>query len=713
MKLHWKFFLILVISSLTPLLGVTVVSHHGAHEAQNKLYNQTRETVTEIVGRELLQAARNYSTVMIRTKNLIEYTMLLLVREAEAALAQPSLAEGKIYFDDDFDHPDTAPPDLVANPSFVKPGEAGSAAPLPVSYDHMSFIVAPGVSREAVKNDAARLNRLAPKMINLGGRLGNLIYQGSIILENGLTGVLPGHGGYPANHDPRLTPAYLDANHDDLHLEWSPPYLDAATGKVVYSVSRLIHRPDHTVAGAVALDVYWNNFMEDIKLAYRWSDAMTPFLVAVHDNRDTGRDGLLIRGQKDYRAHSDSKSNIIEFEWLTSSDNALYDALVADIGKGGFGTVRMPYRGVPSIWAYSAQFIEKQHLAVVLIVPTSVAMALPEKVGQTVIDLTEKQRHNTIIAAIVVVCLVAIISYFGARAAVRSVLELVTAAGRLSEGDFTVRLSKKWNDERDMVCECFNSMVPKLEDHLRISESLELAQEVQQNLLPKEDPVFPGLDLAGLSRYCDETGGDYYDFIPRGNEENPRLVIVVGDVAGHGIPSALLMASARALVRLRSNMPGTPSDVMRDINHCLSKDTADTGQFITMFYMEFDISPNRINWVRAGHEPALVYDSSTRLFSELKGKGMALGLDPAACYHQQQFCPSPGQIIIIGTDGIWETHNPERKMFGKKRLKSVIQKQAHRPAKEILAAVNQAVEDFRGPIPAEDDVTLVVIKVLS
>jgi sigma-B regulation protein RsbU (phosphoserine phosphatase) len=123
---------------------------------------------------------------------------------------------------------------------------------------------------------------------------------------------------------------------------------------------------------------------------------------------------------------------------------------------------------------------------------------------------------------------------------------------------------------------------------------------VQQNLLPKENPRIKGLDIAGKSIYCDETGGDYYDFIKLDGGRPANIAIVVGDVSGHGIPSALLMATARAFIRQRAYLPGGLSQIISDVNRQIVGDVEDSGQFMTLFYMTVDQDNRCLEWVRAG-----------------------------------------------------------------------------------------------------------------
>ena len=201
-----------------------------------------------------------------------------------------------------------------------------------------------------------------------------------------------------------------------------------------------------------------------------------------------------------------------------------------------------------------------------------------------------------------------------------------------------------------------------------MSSALGVAEEVQQSLLPNSDPSLDGFDIAGTSLYCEETGGDYYDFI---HISPKRLAVVVGDVSGHGVSSALLMATARALLMLRASMPGPIASIINDVNKYLSRDTSHTGNFMTVFYCELQAMSREIRWVRAGHDPALIYTPESDEFDELKGKGVSFGLDGTFDYEEFQRRLEPGQIILIGTDGIWEMRNEVGEMYGKERLKTV------------------------------------------
>ena len=243
-------------------------------------------------------------------------------------------------------------------------------------------------------------------------------------------------------------------------------------------------------------------------------------------------------------------------------------------------------------------------------------------------------------------------------------------------------------------------------------KALALAGEVQKSLLPQSKPNVQGLDIAGRNVSCDEIGGDYFDFLWRRENPNGPISVVVGDITGHGVDSALLMTSARAFLRMRASQPGTLSEIITAMNRHLTRDVLESGRFMTLFYLTVDPKQNRIYWVRAGHDPAILYDPRQDTFEELKGSGVALGVNDAVEYLENyRDGLTNGQIIAIGTDGIWEAFNKKGKMFGKQRFKNIIRQNARAGADDILNAVYREINKFTQGQRSEDDITLVVIKV--
>jgi len=281
----------------------------------------------------------------------------------------------------------------------------------------------------------------------------------------------------------------------------------------------------------------------------------------------------------------------------------------------------------------------------------------------------------------------------------------------IRNGIFTQRVRVTTNDEIGYTGDVINEMAAGLAERERLRQSLDLAREVQQSLLPKHVPRVQGLDVAGASLYCDATGGDYYDFLMPPVGDRGRIGVVVGDVSDHGIHSALLMTTARAFLRHRAALGGDPADIVNDVNRHLSIDVEDSGQFMTMFYLEIDPRQRAIRWVRAGHDPALCYDPQVDRFEEFCGPGLALGINVDYTYTATQKNDlSAGQVIVVGTDGIWEAQNHLGQIMGKPALREVIRSRASQSARGIVDAILDQVRAHRNGTPPEDDATVVVIK---
>jgi sigma-B regulation protein RsbU (phosphoserine phosphatase) len=288
---------------------------------------------------------------------------------------------------------------------------------------------------------------------------------------------------------------------------------------------------------------------------------------------------------------------------------------------------------------------------------------------------------------------------------------IIDVLRNILQGNLSQRIAVTTNDEIGYTADVINEMAEGLREREQLRRSLELAREVQQNLLPQAAPVNLGVDVAGTSLYCDQTGGDYYDFIETFEDGVPRLGLVIGDVAGHGISSALLMATTRAFIRLRTSLRGDPAQIITDVNTQLSRDVANSGQFMTLFYLLIDPAQRSVQWVRAGHDPAILFDPHANRIEELRGQGIALGIDEAWQYQaQRKDGLKSGQIIVLGTDGIWESTNSAGEMFGKETLFELIRANATANAQDILDAVVADLTQFQDTRPPEDDITLVVAK---
>ena len=707
MKLRSKFFLILLVFSLLPLGALAFVSHRAMNRMGAVMSRDVHQELSRSASAGLRAAAESSALILAKNRQAVEFALASLASEAEVLLAEESIASTKVYFAADFDEPGSEPPDFGPRSGYVRMSADGRILEEFVSLNHPVFLLAPGTSAADVTEDIDRLSVLAPSFADIALRMAPTLHWLYVSLENGVHISYPGHGGYPAGYDPRQRPWYTDAADE---IRWTPPLIDATSGRVIVTASKLIRHADGSPAGVAAMDLLITEVLRVEALSAMWSTAMRSFLVAPVKEPASEITNLLILAQKDHQIPALPWAHGANPERLSSDEPQRMALLIDELRRGRSGYLEMQFKGTDSTWAFAP--LDEQ-LWFVVVVPKSVLDQLPQRTLRIVQKYTNEELLIKAAAAAGAILLAVLAAFLGSRSFTRPMYELVDATARLSRGDFSVRLQPQTGDERDQVMQAFNEMVPKLQDHLRMHESMRLATEVQQNLLPQAEPSLPGLDIAGLSLYCDETGGDYYDYLAVCEDPLGAVAVVVGDVSGHGAHAALLMASARAALRLRASLPGRPAQIIADVNRQFTADVESSGAFMTLFYLAIDSTGRKARWVRAGHDPAILYDPVSKSIDELGGQGFALGIRDDAVFEENELTHlRPGQIIFIGTDGIWETAGPEGRWFGKDALCELIRANSERSARDIAKAIIDALETFREGLKPLDDITMVVVKIV-
>ncbi|MEE8106593.1 MAG: GAF domain-containing SpoIIE family protein phosphatase [Planctomycetota bacterium] len=251
------------------------------------------------------------------------------------------------------------------------------------------------------------------------------------------------------------------------------------------------------------------------------------------------------------------------------------------------------------------------------------------------------------------------------------------------------------------------SLVRSYLEKQRMEASLHIAKDIQAGMLPTEGIERPKFEIAGFNRPCEETGGDYFDYITLPKR---KLGLVIGDVSGHGIGAALFMATARSLLRAFTHKGGTPAEVVRDMNRFLESDMP-SGSFMTLFYGELDTKTGAFRFANAGHNPAIVFRKATGSFEELSKTGPGLGIIEGVDYRIGEIEPlRKGDILLLYTDGLPEAMSPEKELFEMDRVMNLVAGLQERPAGEIVNQLVRAVTEFRKVDMFEDDLTLMVTK---
>ncbi|UIJ39281.1 SpoIIE family protein phosphatase [Desulfobaculum bizertense] len=711
MSFRWKLFLTSLLVALLPLTIVAILSNSILLRGGDKLALSIGSNLERLIGEELSQTAAIHVRDMYRAHDSLSFILQDLNRDVEEALTEPeSKDKFRIFSAQDFDNADTAPPDLSSFPNYYRSTMMGQRIPVKVSFAFPSIYYPGRVKSPDRLRDAQKLYTLTPALRHILEGTNGAVFRVHITLRNGLHLAYPGHGAYPSHFDGRSRPYYKTAQKNDGTF-WTEPHIDITTQRVIYTICMPTKDSNGTFQGVVALDILLPNILKDDGITDRWSSQAQVFMVLLRE-KENGGTGLRIYAQRQGQSQAMHHwRSSLQAKWLESSDPGGQEQLLREMKTVKKSYITLPYRGRPSLWAF-ARARSSTHFHMI-IVPLSVTETIPNKARKIILDTTRQQSTAIIIAVAVTLFILILFTTIGTRILTKPIEKIADVASRINEGDFDARINFRLNDERDRLIDVLNESGPKLREQVQQKQALELAQEVQQRLLPSAPPEIPGWELSGLSTSCDETGGDYFDyFYPC--PDSPKASIVIGDVTGHGLAPALIMATIRAELRALSAQNHSPAELMEQVNALISSDLAGTGNFITMFYIELDHTSNELEWVKAGHDPAIVYSPASDSFSELDGEGLPLGITTNFPYGSQKSqVLEPGTVILLSTDGIWEAHNAQNEMFGKDRLRDVLRSNASLSSLSIKRRILDAIDEFTDGHPLDDDVTLIVMKFMG
>jgi len=242
----------------------------------------------------------------------------------------------------------------------------------------------------------------------------------------------------------------------------------------------------------------------------------------------------------------------------------------------------------------------------------------------------------------------------------------------------------------------------------RVQRELEIAAEIQVSLLPHGVPQMPGVEFAVASLPATEVGGDFYDFIPF---DEDHLGIIVGDVAGKGVPAAMLTSLARTILRVEANYGHSPQRVITRTNYALMQDLQRAEMFVTALVAYLDRLTLTLTYANAGHTPGLWWRADRATFELLMATTPPLGIRVAGLGGDRTLHLSPGDFVLFYTDGITEARSPDDQLFGSDRLKEALAAHAGGTADDLMQSVLSAVRAFRRSAPWSDDVTLIAMRV--
>ena len=732
MKIRWKMLIILLTFSLTPLFVLKTHGLNSLKELGADLQTQTRVTLLERATRNLAEQAKGAAVVIGLEERLYRTTLKSIQGEAELRLndndvaplaEQPFITTRQKVFNT---------PELIHDPAYKKRAlmgkgtnrrgefhtmaavQRGELIDLPITTDHISFWLTEGLSREQAMADISRITPLLDDFKSCASALQNLILWQEIILENGLVASYPGHDSFPRKYDPRTHVWYKETKKLG-QKNWTLPSPDAATKSLCNRLSSPLYDDTGRFIGVTSLVI---PIGESLNKAFVSRDTQIAkiMMVTTHERDESHQNSLLVIGKiDDEQAENDFRPAHGRFwqappkrEWL-NEDNPEFKSLIKDVADKNSGVLHMDFKGIPSLWTYSP--IHKG-VSILIITPVHEFTAEADEAEQYVRESIANQYEGTSLIAIAVIISIAIVAYFVSQGLSKPIRMLSEAMIKVGDGDWNARADFHSKDELGDLAQNFNYMVPQLREHSKIRQALSLADEAQQSLFPQAPPDIKGVEIGARCTFSEQTGGDYYDFVGCATCGPDTFATAIGDVSGHGVSAALLMTSARAYMRALSGRGRTLVEAAMELNRLVTKDCAQTGHFMTMFMAVCNAQTRSVNWIRAGHDPGLVYTPKTDNFDQLLGEGLALGVDENYLYREYVTPMEQGQIMVLYTDGIWEAHSPAGKQFGKDRLQQIIRDNCHKQAQEIADTILIEVEAYRKGFPLEDDCTIIVVKFL-
>ncbi|MBI1877080.1 MAG: SpoIIE family protein phosphatase [Chloroflexi bacterium] len=242
----------------------------------------------------------------------------------------------------------------------------------------------------------------------------------------------------------------------------------------------------------------------------------------------------------------------------------------------------------------------------------------------------------------------------------------------------------------------------------RLSRELEIAAEIQVSLLPTTLPQVGGLSIAVVYIPASEVGGDFYDFITVGDRQ---LTLIIGDVAGKGIPAAMLTSVTRTMLRVEAMRGDLPHTIIHQANNVLYQDLSRADSFVTAFVATIDTVAGTFSYASAGHAPVILWRAETKITEQLKATSPPIGIfyrgEPT-----RTITLKPGDTILFYTDGITEAESPEGELFGLNRLLQIVEAKAHESPETLQQCIQAEITNFRRDSLGRDDATMLVIKML-
>ena len=300
---------------------------------------------------------------------------------------------------------------------------------------------------------------------------------------------------------------------------------------------------------------------------------------------------------------------------------------------------------------------------------------------------------------------------------VRPLQRLTKGALAIGKGNFDIQVKASSGDELGVLANSFNAMTrglkqaqEELVEKQLLKQELNIAQEIQQGLLPKKIPQLPGYEIAAFYAPAKEVGGDYYDFI---RISPSKLAFTVADVSGKSVPGSLGMTMARSVLRSQALSNSMPGETLRKTDEVIQPDIR-RGMFVTMFYCVLDTTTHMVQSANAGHNPAFKVKRDGSV-EEIGPEGIALGLVTASQFYieEHSMAMEAGDLLVLYTDGVTEAMNAVSEEYGEERFIASLKRRSTEGLDKACALIIEDLRAFVAGAPPHDDITLLLVRRIS
>ena len=513
---------------------------------------------------------------------------------------------------------------------------------------------------------------------------------------------------YNENYDPKQRGWYKAAMASPDKLVWLPTYLDSY-GNTCITAAMTYRDSSGKIAGVVASDVLLTSLIEDA-MKLKIGDTGSCFILDADLN---------------FIAHP--KMNEPDFK--TELTDHIESSFIDTLKSSAIGIRETLYEGQNSYIAFSrlnetgwifCASIETQEVIAPAVKAKADSDMLTERSQQQMQKLLFDIFRMFIVFFAITGIAVIMFSFAVSGTITRPIEELAVNAQDIGKGNFDHKISVRSKDEVGQLARRFNEMQDNLKNYLnhlkkitaekeRISTELNLATQIQADMLPRIFPPYPDrkeFDLYATMNPAKEVGGDFYDFFMI---DDNHLALVMADVSGKGVPAALFMVIAKTLIKTRTLMGGTPSEILADVNTQLCEGN-EAELFVTVWLGILEISTGHVIASNAGHEyPAVMKAGEGYELFKTK-QSPAVATMEGIKFRQSEFDLKPGDNLYIYTDGVAEATNSNDELYGTDRMIDALNHTIGMSAKDITFNMKKSVDEFTGDAPQFDDITMLSLR---